>query len=467
MRTESTIAAIATPPGEGGVGIIRISGSDAFSIGRSLFLPQTPLSQIIPRHLYYGSFLSVDSVRLDSGLFVYMPGPASFTGEDVVELHCHGGGVVLKTVFQTVLRQGALIAEPGEFTKRAFLNGKMDLVQAEAVIEVIRAETEAALSAANERLSGLLSAEVRGIGERLLTVVAHVEAELDFQEDEIDPLRDDQLLEGLGYAGRSIERLLSTYEEGKAVRDGIKVLILGRPNVGKSSLLNLLLKEERAIVTPIPGTTRDLIEEAININGVPVRLMDTAGLRDGADDVEAIGIGLARGRIKDADLILFVVDSTVVFHEEDLVLLKETAGKKTLIVANKCDIDLDRLDREDARPSVEEVFSQHEVIRISALERIGIDGLNDAIYRAAAGESISARCDATQGPLLASIRHKRALEESSQAIERAVSAINAGTAREFIALDLRAAIDSLGEITGETTTEDILEKIFADFCIGK
>lgn len=464
MKTESTIAAIATPPGEGGVGIIRISGTDAFSIGRSLFLPQAPLSQIIPRHLYYGSFLSIDSVRLDSGLFVYMPGPASFTGEDVVELHCHGGGVVLKTVFQTVLKQGALIAEPGEFTKRAFLNGKMDLVQAEAVIEVIRAETEAALSAANERLSGLLSAGVRDIGERLLTVVAHVEAELDFQEDEIDPLRDDQLLEGLGYARRSIERLLSTYEEGKAVRDGIKVLILGRPNVGKSSLLNLLLKEERAIVTPIPGTTRDLIEEAININGVPVRLMDTAGLRDGADDVEAIGIGLARGRIKDADLILFVVDSSVVFYEEDLVLLKETAGKKTLIVANKCDIDLDR---EDVRPSLEAVFSQYEVIRISALERIGIDGLNDAIYRAAAGESISARRDAIQGPLLASIRHKRALEESSLAIERAVSAINAGTAREFIALDLRAAIDSLGEITGETTTEDILEKIFSDFCIGK
>ncbi|MEK6758570.1 MAG: tRNA uridine-5-carboxymethylaminomethyl(34) synthesis GTPase MnmE [Deltaproteobacteria bacterium] len=464
MRTESTIAAIATPPGEGGVGIIRISGTDAYPIGRSLFLPQTPISQIIPRHLYYGTFLSVSSVSLDSGLFVYMPGPASFTGEDVVELHCHGGGVVLKTVFETVLKHGALIAEPGEFTKRAFLNGKMDLVQAEAVIEVIRAQTEAALSAANERLSGLLSAEVRDIGGRLLTVVAHVEAELDFQEDEIDPLSDDQLLEGLGSARRSIERLLSTYDEGKAVRDGIKVLILGRPNVGKSSLLNLLLKEERAIVTPIPGTTRDLIEEAININGVPVRLMDTAGLRDGADDVEAIGIGLARGRIKDADLILFVVDSSVVSYEEDLVLLKETAGKKTLIVANKCDIDLDRKDR---RPSIETAFSQHEIIRISALERIGIDGLNDAIYRAAAGDGISAGHDAAQGPLLASIRHKRALEGSSQAIERAVSDINAGTAREFIALDLRAAIDSLGEITGETTTEDILEKIFSDFCIGK
>ena len=464
MRTESTIAAIATPPSEGGVGIIRISGTDAYPIGRSLFLPQTPISQIIPRHLYYGTFLSVSSVSLDSGLFVYMPGPASFTGEDVVELHCHGGGVVLKTVFETVLKHGALIAEPGEFTKRAFLNGKMDLVQAEAVIEVIRAQTEAALSAANERLSGLLSAEVRDIGGRLLTVVAHVEAELDFQEDEIDPLSDDQLLEGLGSARRSIERLLSTYEEGKAVRDGIKVLILGRPNVGKSSLLNLLLKEERAIVTPIPGTTRDLIEEAININGVPVRLMDTAGLRDGADDVEAIGIGLARGRIKDADLILFVVDSSVVSYEEDLVLLKETAGKKTLIVANKCDIDLDRKDR---RPSIETAFSQHEIIRISALERIGIDRLNDAVYRVATGDGISAGHDASQGPLLASLRHKRALEGSSQAIERAVSAINAGTAREFIALDLRAAIDSLGEITGETTTEDILEKIFSDFCIGK
>lgn len=460
MRTETTIAAIATPPGEGGVAIIRISGPFALSIGKSLFDPPSPLTQIEPRHLYYGSFMSADSIRLDSGLFVYMPGPASFTGEDVVELHCHGGGVVIKAVLEAVLSRGALIAEPGEFTKRAFLNGKMDLVQAEAVIDVIRAETESALSAANERLSGLLSAEIRDICTRLLISVAHVEAELDFQEDEIDPLTDSELTDNISAVRGSIERLLSSYEEGKAVRDGVKVLILGRPNVGKSSLLNLLLKEERAIVTPIPGTTRDLIEEVLNIKGVPVRLMDTAGLRDGAEEVEAIGIGLARGRIKDADLILFVIDSTAGSFEDDLVILNETAGKKVLVVVNKCDI---ALDGQSAGSHTETVFDRQEVVRISALKRTGIDELNDAIYRAALG----GRKDARQGPLLASVRHKQALEEATQAIERAITAIASGTAREFVAVDLRAAMDYLGKITGETTTDDILEKIFSDFCIGK
>lgn len=462
MRSESTIAAIATPPGEGGVGIIRISGADALSIGMRVFVPQAPVHEIRPRHLYYGSFIEMGGVPLDSGLFVFMPGPASFTGEDVAELHCHGGAMVLKSVLEAVLRIGAGIAEPGEFTKRAFLNGKMDLVQAEAVIEVIRSQTECALSAANERLRGALSTEVREIKERLLTILAHVEAELDFSEEEIDPLQDDQLADGLAGARSSMERLLSTYEEGKAFRDGIKVLILGRPNVGKSSLLNLLLKEERAIVTHEPGTTRDLIEEAIDINGVPVRLMDTAGLRDGADHVEAIGIGLARGRIKDADLILFVVDSSAASFEEDLVLLKETAAKKTMIVANKSDINANA-----GRGSIKDFFSRYDVVFISALERRGIDALNDAIYRAAVGDRGSAIADCAQGPLVASIRHKRALEESSLAIERAVSAVRAGTAREFIAIDVRSALDRLGEITGETTTEEILDKIFSGFCIGK
>lgn len=465
MGTESTIAAIATPPGEGGVGIIRISGADALSIGMRVFLPHAPVAGIRPRHLYYGSFQSTEGaqpVSLDTGLFVYMNGPASFTGEEVVELHCHGGAVVLKTVLEAVLRKGASMAQPGEFTKRAFLNGKLDLVQAEAVIEVIRSQTGSALSAANERLSGTLSAEVREIRDRLLTILAHVEAELDFAEDEVEQLNDDLLIDGLASARLSIERLLSTYEEGKAVRDGIKVLIIGRPNVGKSSLLNLLLKEERAIVTPVPGTTRDLIEEAININGVPVRLMDTAGLRDGADDVEAIGIGLARGRIKDADLILFVVDSSVVSYEEDLLILKETAGIKTMIVANKCDLGTGVQGR-----SIEDIFSGYPVVFISALERQGIDGLNDAIYQAAVGRPASVMVDVAQGPLVASIRHKRALEESSSAIDRAIEAVREVAAREFIAMDVRAALDSLGEITGETTTEDILDKIFSEFCIGK
>lgn len=465
MGTESTIAAIATPPGEGGVGIIRISGADALSIGMRVFLPHAPVAGIRPRHLYYGSFQSTEGaqpVSLDTGLFVYMNGPASFTGEEVVELHCHGGAVVLKTVLEAVLRKGASMAQPGEFTKRAFLNGKLDLVQAEAVIEVIRSQTGSALSAANERLSGTLSAEVREIRDRLLTILAHVEAELDFAEDEVEQLNDDLLIDGLASARLSIERLLSTYEEGKAVRDGIKVLILGRPNVGKSSLLNLLLKEERAIVTPVPGTTRDLIEEAININGVPVRLMDTAGLRDGADDVEAIGIGLARGRIKDADLILFVVDSSVVSYEEDLLILKETVGIKTMIVANKCDLGTGFQGR-----SIEDIFSGYPVVFISALERRGIDGLNDAIYQAAVGRHASVMVDVAQGPLVASIRHKRALEESSSAIDRAIEAVREVAAREFIAMDVRAALDSLGEITGETTTEEILEKIFSEFCIGK
>lgn len=459
MPKIDTIAAVSTAWGEGGIGIVRLSGPDALDCALKVFSLKKD-TEIRDRYLYYGEIKGNGSV-IDNGFLAYMRGPRSYTGEDVVELHCHGGPLILKNVLEALLKNGARGAEPGEFTKRAFLNGKLDLAQAESVIDVIRAETELSLSSARGRLAGALSAKVNSIKEGLLTLLTHIEAELDFSEEELDGLSKDRIFSGLKDARVSLEKMLSTYGEGKVLKDGIRVLILGRPNVGKSSLLNILLREERAIVTPIPGTTRDVIEEVVNIRGLPIRLQDTAGLRETADHVESIGVRAARDRIATSELILFVIDASFPSFYDDLALLNEAGGKKLIIVANKADL-ADGI-QEDG---IKKAFEGRKICFISALRSSGIEELKDLIYEEALGRPYGS-AQAPAGELITSSRHKDSLEKALEGIGRTEDALNEDLPKEFVATDLRWSVDRLGEITGETTTEDILDRIFSNFCIGK
>jgi len=469
-----TIAAISTPIGEGGIGIVRISGPAALGVATAVFMPAAKGAKtgvrpveleldIEERRLYYGRVVDNNGGALDNGFLVYMKGPASYTGLDTVELHCHGGPLILKEVMAAVLAAGARPAGPGEFTRLAFTNGKLDLAQAEAVIDVIRAETASALASARGRLDGAFSTKVRGIRDGLVDLVAGIEAGLDFPEEETPD--DPELLPRLIDTGRALDRLIETFDEGRSLRDGVRVLILGRPNVGKSSLLNILLQEERAIVTPAPGTTRDVIEQTVNIRGIPVRLMDTAGLRETVDPIEAVGVRLARERIAQADLILFVIDVTD-FSREDVGLLDSNAmeGRKLVIAANKTDIAAPEM-----RAAVVQAAPGYRTVFISALTSDGIEGLKDAIYEAAAGRPFGAPGRTALGELTVSIRQKDALVKALEAAGRARRAVESEikAPMECVAADIRAALAALGEITGETTTEDILDRIFERFCIGK
>ncbi len=467
MKDHDTIAATATPWGEGGVGIIRISGPRALKTALRVFRPKGPVAEkdIKPARLYYGVMVRVnDGGVLDDGFLVFMRGPRSYTGEDVVELHCHGGPLVLNAVLEEVFRGGARLAEPGEFTKRAFLNGRLDLAQAEAVIDVIRAGTEAALRAARGRLAGRFSRRVKEIKEIILDILVRKEAELDFPEEEVEALPSGEILSAIDEASRRLQRLLSTYNEGAALKYGIKTLILGRPNVGKSSLLNVLLDQDRAIVTPVPGTTRDILEETLNIRGLPLRLMDTAGLRESTDEVESIGVKRTLENIEGAGLILFVIDASTEDLGPDMEILRETEGRKVIVVANKRDlVDQAVCER------LKKVFSGCRVVFVSALKATGIEELKDAVYESVTGHGLDPQVsgDMEPGEFVASLRHKEALKSALDALERARDSVMKGLSGEFLAAELRAALNRLGEITGETTTEDILERIFSEFCIGK
>jgi len=454
-RPTDTIAAIATAQGEGGVGVIRLSGPGALEVALRCF---RPAEAVEPKRLVYGSILGHSSERLDVGFLAYMPSPRSYTGEDVVELHCHGGTLLLREVLASLVLSGARVAEAGEFTKRAFLNGKLDLAQAEAVIDLIRAQSSLSLSSARGRLEGGLSRRVGAVKSPLVNLLAHLEAELDYTEEEIDGLPDEAVSSAILLARESVDRLLATFNEGRVLKEGVAVLILGRPNAGKSSLLNALLKQERAIVTPVAGTTRDLIEETLDIRGVPVRLMDTAGLRDSTDEVESIGVRRAKEKVDSAGLIVYVVDLAAGF-EEDLEILSGLPKDRTIIAANKTDLAGHRLEEAVS------AFAGFGVAPISAIREDGLEALKDLIFEKTTG--VKASMETPAGELVVSVRHRDCLEKCRSGLERVLSALSSGLPRELLATDLRAAIDALGEITGETTTEDILEVIFSSFCVGK
>jgi len=454
---EDTIAAISTPVGEGGIGIVRLSGPHALEIVDQIFVGRGKPSNFPTYTTHYGHIV-FQGESIDEVILTVMRVPGSYTREDIVEINCHGGIVPLKKVLEIVLQLGARLAEPGEFTRRAFLNGRIDLAQAEAVIDIIRAKTDLSLQTAISQLKGELSAKVRQIKELVLKVLASIEAAIDFVQEDIEIISRDEILEQLENIREQLERLLATADYGKVLREGISTVIAGRPNVGKSSLLNALLQEQRAIVTPIPGTTRDVIEEIINIQGIPLKIADTAGIRPVQDIIEKEGVDRSRSYMQRADLILLMLDGSEPLTSEDRELLKEIRDKEAILVINKID-----LPQKIELKKVEELAIKKPLVKISATQAIGLPDLEKTIVEMIwRGEVI-----VSDGALITNVRHKNSLRQAHSSIQRAIETTRQGLSEELISVDLRAALNSLGEITGETVVEDILDYIFSEFCIGK
>ena len=457
---EETIAAISTPFGESGIGIVRMSGSLAQPIASKLFKPKKDQSPFISHHFHYGEIIDPKSGNpVDEVLIVLMKSPKTYTREDIVEIHCHGGYFILQKVLELVLKQGARMAQPGEFTKRAFLNGRIDLTQAEAVIDLIRAKTHTSLEIANQQLRGYLYKEMAQLKAQTIEHLALIEAHIDFPEEEIEPIAFGELKRDLERMIHQVEEWIASYEEGRIFREGISCAIVGKTNVGKSSLLNVLLKEERAIVTPIPGTTRDVIEEVLNIYGIPVRLMDTAGLRKPADSIEQEGVRRAKERVADSDFVLLMLDGSRALDDDDKEIFEEIKGKKRVVVLNKNDLPL-KISLEEAK----RFFPEDPTISISALKNEGIDDLKQAIYGSLVHKDVRAT---PEHLIVANIRHKTALTQVRDNLSNAMKALEEGISLEFIAFEIRAALEALGELVGETTTEEVLNRIFEQFCIGK
>ena len=449
-----TIAAIATPLGEGGLAVIRISGTQALAVADRCFVPAGKSSlkpSDAPTHtLHYGRINNAGRV-IDEVLVAVLRAPRTFTREDTVEISCHGGLLAAKLVLDTVLANGARLAQPGEFTQRAFLNGRIDLAQAEAVADVIHARTELSLAAANEQLAGKLSQRINQLRDDLIKTLAHVEAHIDFPDEDIAPDTKQQLIARLERGVAFMEELLRTADEGQILRRGIRAAIIGRPNVGKSSLLNLLLGHDRAIVSAIAGTTRDTIEETANIRGLPVVFIDTAGLREAGDEIEIEGIRRSRASLEKAELILHVFDASEPLTAADENYLREFAGKKRILVMNKVDLSR-RLKLEGTQP-----------VEISCFNGAGLERLKDAIKELVWSGTINAE----MLQVMINSRHQDALRRAHVATCLTIDALTTNQTLELAAMDLRIAVNAVGEIVGKTTTEDLLDSIFSQFCIGK
>ncbi len=458
---DDTIAAIATPLGEGGLAVIRISGPQALAIADHAFTPVGKNSlkpSAAPTHTIHFGKVTRNGKTIDEVLVAVLRAPRTFTREDVVEITCHGGVLPSKLVLDTVLAAGARLAEPGEFTRRAFLNGRIDLAQAEAVVDIIHSRTDLALRAANEQLAGKLSQRINQLRDDLLKTLAHVEAYLDFPDEDIPQETQTQLLKRLEAGAAFMAELLRTADEGQILRRGIRAAIIGRPNVGKSSLLNQLLGHDRAIVSPIAGTTRDTIEETANIRGLPVVFIDTAGLREGRDVIEVEGIRRSRATLAKAELILHVLDASEPLTEADKHYLTEFADKKRIVVRNKTDLPLKLELPADSR------FTHHvSVVDVCCLTGTGLEALKDAIKAMVwAGEIQNEMLQ-----VMINSRHQDALNRALAATQLTLGALRAGETLELAAMDLRIAVNAVGEIVGKTTTEDLLDLIFSQFCIGK
>lgn len=457
---ERTIAAIATAPGEAGIGIVRISGDESIEILKKVFKPKRDVNieGIRSKTVTYGHAVDEKGMLLDEVLVIIMRKPYSYTTEDVVEIHCHGGIVPVKRIMEQVLKSGAYLAEPGEFTKRAFLNGRIDLAQAEAVIDVITSKTENGLNAALNQLEGDLSKEIRKIMDTLLAMLAHIEASIDFPEHDIEEVTNDRILNMLLAVKDSITVLKDTFSEGKILRDGLSTAIVGRPNVGKSSLLNVLLKENRAIVTEIPGTTRDIIEEYLNIGGVLIRLIDTAGIRETEDIVEKIGVQRTKEAIDKAELIILVVDSSKELQQEDNTIIKLIENKKVIAALNKTDLGI-KVDED----YLKNVFGADNAIEMSVKNRTGIEKLEERIKELVFHGKLSI----SNNMMVTNIRHKDLLDKALESISRALDSMEECIPVDLISVDIREAWSKMGAITGDTVEEDIIKEIFSKFCIGK
>jgi tRNA modification GTPase len=456
MYLEDTIAAIATPVGCGGIGIVRVSGPDAAAIADKVFMKQGN-GGLESHRFYYGRIVDpADRSMIDEGMGVLMRAPRSYTREDVLELHCHGGYLVVQRVLDACLCSGARLSAAGEFTRRAFLNGRIDLCQAESIIDLINSRTEMSLAFAQSQREGTLSARLGEISGLLRQALALIEAFIDFPEEDLDAATLGQIASLVDQSGADLGDLLKSYAHGKVIRDGISVLLAGKPNVGKSSLLNALALEQRAIVSHIPGTTRDVIEEIINIDGLPVRIIDSAGIRDSHDEIEQEGIRRSLEKLALADLVLFMVDGSSAIDRLDLDLLQAIAGKRFITVVNKTDLPpvLDENELPAGAP----------IVRISSKNGSGIDQLRYAIFHSFVSDRVLTSRDHVA---ITSVRHRDILARALDGLESYRSQLTGGASGELLAIDLRDSLAAIGEITGETTPDDILDIIFSSFCIGK
>lgn len=452
-----TIAAISTPRGEGGIGIVRLSGDESLGILSKIFKPKSKkdVKDIKSYTINYGHIYDGEEL-IDEVLVSVMKAPNTYTREDIVEINCHGGYLITQKVLELVLKSGAKIAEPGEFTRRAFLNGRLDLTQAEAVIDLIHGKTDKSISLSLNNLRGDLRDQINHLKKILLDVAAHVNVVLDYPEEGVDEPIPEHLIIELHNVKDTITKLVESYDKGKMIKEGIKTAIVGKPNVGKSSLLNSILREERAIVTSIAGTTRDTIEEIINIKGIPLIMVDTAGIRKTQDEVENIGVQKSKKMLKEADLVLFVLDSSRDFSDEDREIYDSIQSEKVIGILNKIDMEK-KLD-------ITNLTKVKKWIEISALENIGIDTLENEIYNFILSENIE---DSSEKIIITNIRHKSALEKTKKSIENIFETIDMGYPMDLIAVDLNDALDSLSEVTGEISSEDLLDHIFSNFCVGK
>lgn len=454
-----TISAIATPPGEGGLGIVRVSGARAIEIAQKLF---TPLPEQLQSHrIYVGTVTDPETgEHIDRALLLVFLAPRSYTGENVVEFSCHGGMLLLRRVLRLTLRHGARLAQPGEFTLRAFLNGRLDLAQAEAVADLVRARTETAQRLAMRQHEGELSRALHTLRDQILHLLAEVEAHLDFSED-IGEMDYHHLGEQLRWLIACCQNLLATARYGRLTREGAMVVIAGRPNVGKSSLLNALLGEERAIVTDIPGTTRDVIRESIQVHGIPVQLWDTAGLRDTEDVVERIGVERTQRSLQNADVILFLLSAPDGITDEDRYPLASLPPERTVLIWNKCDL----LPEATVSALCQQAESEYTTpaLAVSALTGWNLHELRDHLAQRLLGSDWLT----PEGAVITSERHQIALQQAVTSLQQAWQSVEESLPAELISVDLRGALDTVGLITGETATEDIVERIFSDFCIGK
>ncbi len=461
IKLDDTIVAISTPVGEGGIGIVRLSGRDALKIADRIFLSKNNKkpSKFKTYTIHYGHIFENESRIIDEVILTVMRAPRSYTKEDIVEINCHSGIAPLKKILDLVLVSGARLAEPGEFTKRAFLNGRIDILQAESVLDIVRAKTDLSLRAALNNLDGLFSKKINGIRDELIAILAHIEASIDFTEEEdVQTVKKKGIFDRLKRVKKDIEKLISTAQEGKILRQGVKTVICGSPNVGKSSLMNTLLRESRTIVTHIPGTTRDTIEEIVNIKGIPVVLIDTAGIISTDHPIEKEGVKRSHFSIEKADLVLFVLDNGRKINRNDLDIMNNIKDKEVIIIVNKIDLKK-RININAAK----RFFPKRPIVHASAIHSIGIDRLEHKIHgiifkgKVPTADFVSASNDRQIGIL------RRSIED----IKEAVDAFKKKVSMDCVAIYVRSSIEGMGEITGHTITEEALDRIFSEFCIGK
>lgn len=460
MLVSDTIAAVSTPVGEGGIGIVRISGDESIHILKKVFksVKGKDVLEMKSYTMLYGHIIDPQNGEIvDEVIVSYMKAPNTYTREDIVEINCHGGMIAVKRILALILKNGARLAEPGEFTKRAFLAGRIDLSQAEAVIDLIRSKTDESMKIAMEQVQGRLSIKINAIMHRLLGILAHIEAAVDFPEDDIDDVVSKGILENGEGITTQIDELIMGAETGKILRDGLSTIIVGKPNVGKSSLLNALLQEKRAIVTDIPGTTRDVIEEYINIKGIPIKLVDTAGIREAKDIVEQIGVEKSKEYIDKADLVIFMIDASKPIEDEDARIIELVKNKRVILVINKYDLPV----------VVDEgyfskVFNTSPTIHTSINIEKGIEDIKRSIVEMVYGGKVSIK-----DVYVTNIRHKDILIKAKESVYKGIETLKLGYPIDMAAIDFKDAYLKLGEITGDTVADDIIDRIFRDFCIGK